>query len=679
MNIKPKSNQLSRLFLTLAFLLFLSCIGIQAGETLVTVASQSGTSYHKPEVRFAPNGDIYVVYQAQNSSGRSDIYLSKYAAGRTTLIGNVSESAQFSYEPEIDIQTNGTVHIVWCDQNGSNHTIKYRSYNGSSFSSIQSFGQVGNSDNIEDLRLAVDPSGNIFAVFMYWPIAKCKFISKYGGTVSFEDFPLSGRSKHPDVAADANNVHIVWQFKPGGDYTIAYQRRPNSLDSNWENWIDLEFYDTQRPRMDLDTSNNPHIVFFHDLGSTRKLYYKRWNGSRFVDQKVVSDPNSFESYHFCDINVVNSENMIVTMQKGGFSGGQQINYNWMRNGTWGGFSFFGKSYGNRPAQQSTDLSSGKFLAATAFASSDSAVYLILAEEEGNPGGGGDAPTANFVFSPQTGKAPLTITFDAAASTDTDGHITSYAWNFGDGLFGNGSVTTHTFQNEGEYLITLTVTDNDGHSGTISHTVIVEKPNLPPSAHFTFSPLSGLYPLTVTFDASASSDPDGFIAQYDWSFSGDQSGSGQVVSHTFTEEGLNQIILTVYDNDGASSSASGLVEVLGLVPPINIAYEVIINRNIFTIQQVYKVTWSRNPVNAERGSNVVHYNIYRKRPDETAYTYTATVAAADVNIYYDRFGTEPVDYQYTITAIDDQGRESNLPSQASQRTTKSGPHRRIIQH
>ena len=656
----PRRRKRMKIFI-LVFVIVWMFMPLCADETLIKIAGEANFAYFKPEVKISPSDDIYIAYRAQNeNNGRSEIYLSKYSSpGNVSFVKNLSESPAHSYEPEIDIPGNGTIHAAWADQSGDTHVIKYRYFNGSTWSSIMTFGQVDNSENIEDLRIAVDESGNVFVVFMFWNAARCRFISKYGNNISFEDFPLNGRSKHPDVAADSSYVHIVWQYKESDEYTIAYQRRPNQRNSQWQPWVDLEFYGTQRPRMSLDSGNTPHVVFFENFGSTRNLYYKKWNGQKFDGLKIMSNASRAETYHFCDISAANFDNMIVTMQRGGWSGGQNVSYNWKKNGKWSGFSFFSKSVGPRPTKQSVDLAPDRFFAAVACADKDDAVYLLLAEEEGSPGG--NAPTASFTFSPITGPAPLDVTFDASASSDPDGQITNYNWTFGDGLTGTGQTTTHRFQNQGEYTVTLKVTDNDGKSGSTSHNLIVEEPNEPPLAAFTFSPQSGLYPLAVTFDASTSTDPDGQIVQYEWDFGGEQTGSGQTVVYTFQEKGLYTVTLTVYDDDDASATASGTIEVLGLLPPLNVAAESVINRNLFTIQHVYKITWNRNPGNAARGANIVQYNIYRKRPDQGAYSYLATVQAREVNEYYDRIGTSNENYDYTVTAVDDQNRESELPS------------------
>lgn len=53
----------------------------------------------------------------------------------------------------------------------------------------------------------------------------------------------------------------------------------------------------------------------------------------------------------------------------------------------------------------------------------------------------------------------TVTFDATASGDDDGPLTSFTWDFGDGSTGSGSDPTHTFAAAGTYMVTLTVADN----------------------------------------------------------------------------------------------------------------------------------------------------------------------------------------------------------------------------
>lgn len=84
------------------------------------------------------------------------------------------------------------------------------------------------------------------------------------------------------------------------------------------------------------------------------------------------------------------------------------------------------------------------------------------------GAGNSPPTASFTATSNL----LQASFNAAASTDPDGTISSYAWNFGDGTSGTGQQTTHTYAQAGTYQVTLSVTDNGGATATTSKNVQV---------------------------------------------------------------------------------------------------------------------------------------------------------------------------------------------------------------
>lgn len=85
------------------------------------------------------------------------------------------------------------------------------------------------------------------------------------------------------------------------------------------------------------------------------------------------------------------------------------------------------------------------------------------------------PTASFTASPTSGEAPLEVSFDASGSSDSNGNITSYSWNFGDGSSGSGKTTNHTFDSSGNYTVELTVTDNDGATDSAAKTLSVTSP------------------------------------------------------------------------------------------------------------------------------------------------------------------------------------------------------------
>ncbi|MGY1601003.1 PKD domain-containing protein [Geodermatophilus sp. SYSU D00815] len=82
-----------------------------------------------------------------------------------------------------------------------------------------------------------------------------------------------------------------------------------------------------------------------------------------------------------------------------------------------------------------------------------------------------APTASFAST----VSGLGVALDASASTDADGTIASYAWDFGNGQTGTGRTASHTYAAAGTYQVKLTVTDDAGATGTVTKSVTVAAP------------------------------------------------------------------------------------------------------------------------------------------------------------------------------------------------------------
>jgi len=171
------------------------------------------------------------------------------------------------------------------------------------------------------------------------------------------------------------------------------------------------------------------------------------------------------------------------------------------------------------------------------------------------------PFAVISASPTSGTAPLTVQFDATSSTDPDGDALTFAWNFGDGTNGAGATVTHTFTSPGQYTVGLTVTDARGASSTDYQTIQVADAGETPTAVFSASPTSGGTPLTVTFNAAGSSDPDGSIDSYTWSFGDGGTGSGVNVLHTYATSGTYTATLTVTDDNGLTDTMSQVIVVI----------------------------------------------------------------------------------------------------------------------
>ena len=164
------------------------------------------------------------------------------------------------------------------------------------------------------------------------------------------------------------------------------------------------------------------------------------------------------------------------------------------------------------------------------------------------------PAAVFSVSPTSPVAGTVASFNGSASNDPDGSIVSYLWNFGDGTTDSGPTASHIYASPGTYTVQLTVTDNDGSSDSTNAQLMVLSPaNQPPTAAFSVSPTSPITGTVATFNGGASSDPDGSIVSYLWSFGDGATGSGLTASHIYASPGTYTVRLTVADNDGGSDT------------------------------------------------------------------------------------------------------------------------------
>jgi len=187
--------------------------------------------------------------------------------------------------------------------------------------------------------------------------------------------------------------------------------------------------------------------------------------------------------------------------------------------------------------------------------------------------GNSPPTADIQADVTSGDAPLTVNLDAASSSDSDGIIVEYAWDVdGDGAydkFTDDPTYTYTYNAASDYDATVRVTDDDGAQDTDTIVIAV---NAPPIADLRATPSEGEKGLTVFYDASSSSDPDGSITDYEWDLDDDEifnevgdeedARGAPSVLQVYPNAGYYTVTVRVTDDGGAWDEDDASVTVHG---------------------------------------------------------------------------------------------------------------------
>jgi len=158
------------------------------------------------------------------------------------------------------------------------------------------------------------------------------------------------------------------------------------------------------------------------------------------------------------------------------------------------------------------------------------------------------PTPSFTFTPNSGCAPLDVDF-----TNTSPGAGTFTWNFGDGgTFSGQTPPSHTYTANGSYSVSLTQTDANGCSNSVTQSNIINVSSI--TAEFEADVVEGCETLDVTFtDLSNSPNTSDPITSWQWDFGNGSTFNGQFPPTQSYDEGVYDVILTVTTNAGCSQS------------------------------------------------------------------------------------------------------------------------------
>jgi len=170
--------------------------------------------------------------------------------------------------------------------------------------------------------------------------------------------------------------------------------------------------------------------------------------------------------------------------------------------------------------------------------------------------------------PVNGVVNSSVLFNGRNSSDADGDLIYYLWEFGDGSKSTAGEPSHVYTRCGTYDVNLTV--RDIHFLTTSDVTTATIASSGVDAPFANAGgESGVYNGTagsnITFDGSVSTDPDCNIVSYEWTFGDGTTGTGVNPVHSYNAAGNYVVTLTVTDNDGLTGSAAANVSVIEGAP------------------------------------------------------------------------------------------------------------------
>jgi PKD repeat protein/uncharacterized membrane protein len=169
------------------------------------------------------------------------------------------------------------------------------------------------------------------------------------------------------------------------------------------------------------------------------------------------------------------------------------------------------------------------------------------------------PVAGFIVNPIEGTVATVFQFEST-SYDTDGFVTKFYWDFGDGNTASEPNPTHQYSTRGTYKVSLLVQDDDGLNSDEFEIEIILSNQIPIAIAESSTNIAEVGE-NIEFDATRSYDPDGNIISYMWQLGDGTYANGQIIQHSFDKKGTYTITLTVTDDVNIPASTSFEVDII----------------------------------------------------------------------------------------------------------------------
>jgi PKD repeat protein len=230
---------------------------------------------------------------------------------------------------------------------------------------------------------------------------------------------------------------------------------------------------------------------------------------------------------------------------------------------------------------------------------------------------------------------ITIDFDGSDSYDSDGSISKYEWDFGDGSTDTRETPSYTYQDTGDYIVRLTVTDNKGKTDLdITYAYITEIPSSPPTKPIIIGPKNGNVKTEYNFTfISVDIENDSMHFYIDWGYDTNptvsdsiQNGSNYITSHSWIYPEIFTIKVYAVDGKDVISQETELVILIDTIYCEEIGY-----MTDYTVDGTYDLFFSNDtgletPVSFENGIYLIDVD------NNGEYEYQFNITTSNVSNY-----------------------------------------------
>jgi len=503
------------------------------GVTFSTPTNLSATMttalFSVPQIAVDTAGNINVVWESD--TGNLAIWFSGSSDGGATFSSPkmVSTNTGGSLNPQIAVDKNGSINVVWEDDiaNHSDISFSRSTDNGAHFSLLRNLSNpLGNCiANSNTPRIGLDAAANINVVWTN----DCGgnfdiFLSRSADNGATFSFPKNlsgtpGLSGNPQLFVDAaGSINVVWEESTPADILFVRSGDAGATFSGAQNLSHTSGSSTNA-RLTVDARANINVAWEDATPGNQDIFFTRSTDSGAT---FLSTP----------LNLSNNSGLSAAVQIATDKSGD-INVAWQDSTPGVSQVLFSRMTGNIVTNHPPVADAG----------------LDQTVQSGGSGG-------------------TLVTLDGSKSSDADGDVLSFVWKDELGnVVGTTAVVQVTVQ-VGVHTFTLTVTDPGNLSSTAKTVITVQAVNHPPvavaSADQTLE-CTG-QGMRVMLDGSKSSDPDGDALSFVWkNEAGSVVGTTAVVQLTPTM-GTHAFTLTVTDTGGLSSMATTHVTVRDTTAP-----------------------------------------------------------------------------------------------------------------